>query len=120
MLDVPQQITIDDAALECERQQRLAASCDLERLGGSFEYGWVILELLVQVGWYVHVTTPFAGQVDGDGTRGVMVVARHPLLDGVDLRVTGRTVADCATPLMIEAGKYIRKIANAHARASTA
>jgi hypothetical protein len=120
-VETPGQITIDDAILESERANRVGdqdGPIELERLGESFEFGWLILELLENAGWLVHVTVPFAGQLDGKGTRGVMVVARHELLDGVDLRVTGRTVADCATPLLVESGKYIRLIASARERAA--
>jgi hypothetical protein len=121
-VETPGQITIDDAILECERNDRLAevdgGETELEQLGESYAFGWIILELLEKAGWLVHVTAPFAGQLDGEGTRGVLVIARHPLLDGIELLVSGRTVADCATPLLMESGKYIRKIANARERAA--
>jgi hypothetical protein len=120
-MDVPAQITLDDAIADVERQQLLEGAGDvdlgnLERLGESDGFGYVILDLLERAGWFVHVTVPFAGQIDNDGTRGVLVLARHPDLDGIEIAVTGRTVADCATPVMVEAGKYTRKLANARRR----
>jgi hypothetical protein len=119
VLDAPGQITIEEAVLECERDQRLAEASgpgELERIGDSFEFGYVILELLEKAGWFVHVTVPLGGQIDGDGTRGVMVLAVHRYADVPPLEVCGRTVADCAAPLMIEAGKYLRAIRNADGR----
>jgi hypothetical protein len=118
VLDVSRQITIDDAILECERDRRLAEQdgpIELERIGESFEFGWLILELLERAGWLVHVTFAFAGQLDGEGTRGILVIAAHPDV-GLPVEVTGRTVADCATPLLIETGKHARTIANAARR----
>jgi hypothetical protein len=119
VLDVPGQITIDDAILECERDRRLAEQdgpIELERIGESFEFGYVILGLLGQQGWLVHVRAPFAGAIDGEGTRGIVVHAAHRYADVPDLMVEGRTVADCATPLMIECGKYTRAIVAARDR----
>jgi hypothetical protein len=92
---------------------------ELEQLGESDGFGWLILELLERAGWLVHVTTPFAGQLDGDGTRGILVVAAHPDV-GLPVEVQGRTVADCATPLLVETGKHVRAIANARARRQAA
>jgi hypothetical protein len=86
---------------------------DLEQLGDSHAYGWTLLELLDQAGWHVHVTVPLAAQLDRDPEPGIMVRARHPLLDGVDLVMHGATVADCATPLMLQAGRQIRALAAA-------
>jgi hypothetical protein len=113
------QITIEEAVLECEREQRLAEASgptDPQRLGESFEFGYVILGLLEKAGWFVHVTVPLGGQIDGEGTRGVMVLAVHRFADVPPLEVCGRTVADCATPLMVEAGKYLPAIRNAQRR----
>jgi hypothetical protein len=119
VLDVPGQITIDDAIDDCERQAALsdhADGGDLERLGETTAYGYLILELLERNGWAVHVRAPFAGAIDGDGTPGVVILAAHRFAEIPDLKFTGRTVADCAPQLMIEAGKYVRVIANARAR----
>lgn len=105
MLDVPGQMSIDDAA-----------GSDLEQLGDLPEFGWVILELLDQNGWSVHVRAPFAGAIDDEGTPGVMILAAHRYADIPDLRIVGRTVADCAPQLMVEAGKYVPAIARARER----
>lgn len=119
-MDVPGQITIDDAILEVERQQLLdegeADLGNLERLGESDGFGWVVLGLLEKAGWRIHVTRPFAGQIDDKGTPGILAIARHPDLDGVELTALGRSAADVATPMMIEADKYTRKLVNARRR----
>lgn len=114
------QISIDEA-LEWERQQLLdeqerGSVDELERLGESEAYGHVILLLLNQAGWLVHVTRPFAGQLDGDGTSGIMVVAAHTEADVPDIRICGRRLADVAPQLLVETGKHIRAISAARDR----
>lgn len=113
------QISIDEA-LEWERQQLLdgqeRGSDELERLCETEAYGHVILLLLNQAGWLVHVTRPFAGQLDGDGTSGIMVVAAHTEADVPDVRICGRTIADVAPQLLVETGKHIRAISAARDR----
>jgi hypothetical protein len=113
------QISIDDAIDECERESMLAetaAGGDLERLGESHAWGWTLISMLERQGWLIHVAAPFAGAIDGDGTPGIMVVAAHPDVVDYEIKLQGRTVADCATPLLIEAGKWTRTIANARRR----
>lgn len=88
---------------------------EIERLGESPEFGWRLLELLEQQGWLVHVTTPFAGAIDGEGTSGILVVCAHPDVPGGPIQVCGRSVADCAVPLMLEASRWIPHIAAARA-----
>lgn len=115
-MDAAGQLTIDDAIADCERESRraeTAAGGDLERIGDSFAWGWTLLELLERQGWGIHVTAPFAGQIDAAGTPGVVVIATHPAIDGLEIKIAGRTVADCATPLTIECGRYARAVRTA-------
>lgn len=113
------QITSEEGFLACERQQLLAEQggpLDLERLGQSFAFADAIFALLDRAGWSIHVRAPFGGQIDDEGTRGVLVIAAHRFADIPPLELCGRTRADCAVPLMVEADKYMRAIAAARAR----
>lgn len=120
MLDVKGQITLEQAIDEVERQRGLdvadGAGHDIERLGEAPEYGWVILGLLEQNGWLVHITKPLGGQIDGEGTPGILVIARHRHLPLVEIKLDGRTVAECAPQLLVETGRYLRLIRNADRR----
>jgi hypothetical protein len=121
VLDVPGQITIDDALFECERQQRLAEqefvpTGDLERLGDSDAYGELIRRLLELQGWSIHVRAPFSGEIDDAGTHGVMVIAAHRYADVLPVQLLGRNLAACAPQLMVECGKYTRAIVAARDR----
>lgn len=89
---------------------------DLELLAETDAYGWVILELLEVNGWLVHVRAPFAGAIDEYGTPGVVVHAAHRFVDVPAITITGRSVAECAPQLLVEAGRHVRTIANARRR----
>lgn len=74
----------------------------MERLGETFEFGYMLLELLTLGGWQVVVTKPFAGQDDqGHGDRaGVLVIAeRGPY----EVRRVGASVATVASDVFCEA-----------------
>lgn len=86
---------------------------ELQPLADLPEFGRLLLQLLEQQGWLVHVTVPFAGIIDAAGTRGIMVICAHPDVVGPPIRVTGRELADCAIPVLKQASRAIPEIAAA-------
>lgn len=97
---VPGQLTIDEELIALnERGYESLGS--MERLGDTFEFGYMLLELLSLSGWQVAVTTPFAGMDEtGERRAEVLVIAsRGPL----EVRRIGETVAAVATELFGEA-----------------
>lgn len=71
---------------------------DLERLGDTPGFGWLLLEILSLNGWTVRVETGFAGQPT--------VIATHPAL-GLPVERLGR-VEDVAVEVFKEAASYRR------------
>jgi hypothetical protein len=121
VLDVPHQVTIEEMLESSDRERLLAettAGPDMERLE-SDAYADVIFKLHEQAGWRIHFMTPFAGVIDDAGTAGVLMIAAHPDV-GLPIEITGRGRADCATPLLLEAQKHVRTIANAGRRREAA
>lgn len=72
----------------------LEADDELQRLGETREFGYLLLELLNHAGWDVVVTAAFAGE-------GVLVIARG--VDGIEIKRQGAKVADVAADLFQEA-----------------
>lgn len=97
---VPGQLTIDEELIALnERSYDSLGS--MERLGETFEFGYMLLNLLSISGWQVAVPKPFAG-LDESGERpaGVLVIAtRGPL----EVKRIGESVAAVATDLFGEA-----------------
>ncbi|MFL5954776.1 MAG: hypothetical protein ACJ76I_11790 [Gaiellaceae bacterium] len=121
-VDVPHQLTTEEMLESSDREQLLAettAGPDMERLGESDAYADVIFKLHEQAGWRIHFMTPFAGVIDDAGTVGVLMIAAHPDV-GLPIEITGRRCADCAMPLLLEAQKHVRTIANAGRRRAAA
>lgn len=97
---VPGQLTIDEELIALN-ERTYDSLGSMERLGDSFEFGYMLLELLSLSGWQVNITTPFAGMDEtGEHRAEVLVIAtRGPL----EVKRIGETVASVAADLFGEA-----------------
>jgi hypothetical protein len=82
----------------------------LERLGDSFEFGSLLLQLLEtpnaetgDPGWTIYIRRAFAGD-------GVLLIGTHPLLDGVEVKAEGASVAAAAVPFFNDAVYWRHKV----------
>jgi len=77
---------------------------ELERLGDSAPFGWLLLELLELDHWHVHVRAAL-----GDG---VIVIGHHPDLPRLEIVEAADTVAHAAPPFFarcVEARRDARR-----------
>jgi hypothetical protein len=73
---VPGQLTIDEELIALnERSYDSLGS--MERLGETFEFGYMLLELLSVSGWQVNITKPFAGMDETGENRAEVLVHRY-------------------------------------------
>lgn len=74
----------------------------MQRLGETFEFGAMLMQLLGLAGWTVVITKPFAGihELEQEHADGVLVIAER---DGLEVRRTGASLADVASEIFSEA-----------------
>ena len=94
------QLSFDDVDLDEFDESEEIDLGSMQRLGESFEFGYMLLQLLELAGWQVAITRPFAGVDETLEHAGVLVIAeRGPF----EVRRVGETVAHVASDLFQEA-----------------
>lgn len=90
------QLSFDD--LEPDEPLSLGS---MERIGESFAFGSMLVQLMRASGWVVEETKPFAGLDEtGEHNAGVLIIAR---LGALEIKRVGATLADVAIDLFNEA-----------------
>ena len=122
------QITIEEAIADCEREQRLADHADgrdVLTLGDHAAWveqnegvEWIVLgEFNRSFGCDVAIVPPLGGAIDDRGTNGIAVVISHPLmLPGEEIRVLGRNVAECMPGILEKFDAFRERLAAASDR----